>query len=365
VETDDRNLEVLVALLGLRSLGGEGIDPKHPLVTTLKKPIEAAKKLGHLEEAQVSIPTTSAKGKPTTKKVKLLSITPSGKDWITKHASAEQQAATNLGYLNALKAELERDRQKLQEEVKTALSSSAEGGGTFPKELESVTKKLIEAIGKQYEKLEQKIPVIDLTTVLSHIDQTYSRYWNQLQSQLEQDRNKLHEEIKTALAQNGSFTKELDSATKKLLEAVSKQMKTLEEKLPTNDSMTFLTPINEAFAAFQSRLTTFLSSIPTSTAIHAEPKKILESTIKQAYDKLCLFIEFKDGMVELPRLYHETRKTLPELTVSDFHKELMELWGRRELQLHVLNEVYKAAEPDKGIHHNNLLYYYLLWKRPS
>jgi hypothetical protein len=90
----------------------------------------------------------------------------------------------------------------------------------------------------------------------------------------------------------------------------------------------------------------------------------LESALRQAYEKLRLNIEYRDGLVELPHLYHELRKTLPGLTVAEYHRQLMELWNARRIELHILNEVRSAREPDKGITRNDQLYYYLLWKTP-
>src|SRR5207253_1959552 len=37
----------------------------------------------------------------------------------------------------------------------------------------------------------------------------------------------------------------------------------------------------------------------------------LETVMRQAYEKLRWNVEYHDGLVELPHLYHEVRKTLP------------------------------------------------------
>jgi hypothetical protein len=70
-------------------------------------------------------------------------------------------------------------------------------------------------------------------------------------------------------------------------------------------------------------------------------------------------------MVELPRLYHEAKRARPELTVDQFHRELLDLESQRSLDLHIRNEVRDAPEPDKGIWRNDKLYYYVFWSPPS
>ena len=84
--------------------------------------------------------------------------------------------------------------------------------------------------------------------------------------------------------------------------------------------------------------------------------------LKAAYDHLCKFAEFKDRLVELPRLYHETRKRLPTLSVEAFHGELTRLSKAYLIELRVLNEVRTAEEPHLAISRDDSLYYYARWK---
>lgn len=90
----------------------------------------------------------------------------------------------------------------------------------------------------------------------------------------------------------------------------------------------------------------------------------LDAALREAYEKLRWNVEYRDGLVELPHLYHEVRKSLPRLAVADYHAKLLELWNSRRVELHILNEVRTASEPDKAILRNDRLYYYLLWKQP-
>ena len=88
----------------------------------------------------------------------------------------------------------------------------------------------------------------------------------------------------------------------------------------------------------------------------------LGAALRAAYDHLCKFAEFKDRLVELPRLYHETRKRLPSMSVGAFHEELTRLSLAYRIELHVLNEVGTAEEPHLAISRNDRLYYYARWK---
>ena len=87
----------------------------------------------------------------------------------------------------------------------------------------------------------------------------------------------------------------------------------------------------------------------------------LRASLKAAYDHLCDFVEFRDRLVELPRLYRETAKRVPGLTPEGFKDELWRMSDEREIQLHVLNEVREAQHPELAIHRNDRLYYYLIW----
>src|SRR5262245_55412079 len=88
----------------------------------------------------------------------------------------------------------------------------------------------------------------------------------------------------------------------------------------------------------------------------------LEESIRQAYDKLRHFVEYQDGLVEIPHLYDEVRQTTPGVTLDEFKEKVKSLWNERKVELHILNEVHKAREPEKAITRSDSLYYYLIWK---
>jgi hypothetical protein len=88
----------------------------------------------------------------------------------------------------------------------------------------------------------------------------------------------------------------------------------------------------------------------------------LRQALRQAYDHLCLFVEFRDKLVEIPRLYHETVRHLPGVSVERFHRELDALSAEWKVELHKLNEVHAAKERELAIERDDRLYYYVFWK---
>ncbi len=274
---------------------------------TFKAPLKQANEEGLAEEGKTKIATTNKVGKAGMKTITVLSLTEKGEQYLRQSADPAALAATISGYFMGVKQSLEADRSHLRAEVQAAIGANAKGKGTD----DGKTPKALEKLAEQVSALLEKVKKLE----------------SDLANQLE----------KVKPATQG-----------------------------TSDSA-ILDRIDQAFAAMRHRLDQTLNAMPAAsrsdqpTPPSAAPLT-LPVALRNAYDRLCRFIEFKDGVVELPRLYHETRKFLPNLTVKEFHDELMALWQRRELELHVLNEVHMAAEPDKGIDHNNKLYYYARWK---
>jgi hypothetical protein len=100
-------------------------------------------------------------------------------------------------------------------------------------------------------------------------------------------------------------------------------------------------------------------AVEPSTALTAEQ---LRAALRSAYDHLCLFVEFRDKLVEIPRLYHEAAERLPGLSAQRFRHELEALSAERQVELHKLNEVHLAKEPELAIEKDGRLYYYVFWK---
>jgi hypothetical protein len=102
-----------------------------------------------------------------------------------------------------------------------------------------------------------------------------------------------------------------------------------------------------------------LPNAPAQVPLTSERLRIV---LKQKYDYLRQLVEFEDGLVALPRLYEKASGELPGLTVPAFHAELLKLWDERVIELHVLNEVRSAKNPELGIRRNDALYYFAYWK---
>jgi len=295
---------LLLSLLAVRLLGSKSVPAADDALKALKKGVEKAVEAGLLQKGETRLATTTRGGKSSTKKVAALDLTPQGEAFLQQAAAPEVYGATQSGLLTALQQSLDSDRQRLRDEVQAALS--AKKGKTDPakvqKELEGLSKK-VEQLLQQMAKLETTVRAGD-------------------------------------------------------------------------DGSALLTKIDQAFAGMQTRLEEALRTLPPAPKPEPAPsprpsipptpptEEALPDVLRKAYEKLCLYVEFRDGLVEMPRLYHEARKTLPGLSVKAFHDAVMALWDRRELELHVLNEVERAVEPDKAIEHHDKLYYYVLWKRP-
>jgi hypothetical protein len=293
--------KLLLSLLAVRLLGGKSVPATDDTLKALKKSVDNAVQDGLLQKGETRVATTTKTGKASSKKVAVIGLTPQGEELLRQTAAPEVYAATQSGQLTALQQTLEADHQRLREEVLAALSEKKGKG----------------------------------------------------------DPAKLQ--------------KDLDGLSKKI-EQLTKQLEKLGAALGAgDDGSALLAKIDQAFSGMRERLEEVLRTLPPAPRLEPAPPKpsptppaeeSLRGALRKAYEKLCLFVEFRDGLVELPRLYHETRKTRPDLTVKAFHDELLSLWDRRELELHVLNEADRAAEPDKAIEHHNKLYYYVLWARP-
>jgi hypothetical protein len=75
----------------------------------------------------------------------------------------------------------------------------------------------------------------------------------------------------------------------------------------------------------------------------------VQGTIKAAFDHQSLFDEHEDGVIPLFRIYHEAKKRMPDLTVPEFHEHLKDMSKDDAIELHKLNEVHMAEQPDKAI----------------
>lgn len=67
-----------------------------------------------------------------------------------------------------------------------------------------------------------------------------------------------------------------------------------------------------------------------------------DPAVRQAFvdaaDHLSQFVEYQDGLIELPRMYREVAKRVPGLTVPQFQAAVWQVKESRAVELHVLNE---------------------------
>ena len=87
----------------------------------------------------------------------------------------------------------------------------------------------------------------------------------------------------------------------------------------------------------------------------------LRAVLKQAYDHLCKFPEFRDRLVDLPSLFHETSERQAGVTAEAFMAELWRMGEEHQVQLHIINDVTAAKEPHLAISRDGDLYYYARW----
>jgi hypothetical protein len=196
-----------------------------------------------------------------------------------------------------------------------------------------------------------------------------------LRAGLEADRQTLRQEVLNAVATKTKKTGPSPEAEmvklNKAVSALAAKLQTLEDALHAVPENAVLTKIDEAFDRLLAKVQAAPrgpSSVPPITGMAPLPPlpkdDSLRPVLRQAYEKLCRFIEFESGLVDLPRLYHEARVLQPTLSLDNFHRELDSLASQRVLELRVLNEVRTAVEPEKAIRRGDNLYYFVYWKQP-
>jgi len=192
---------------------------------------------------------------------------------------------------------------------------------------------------------------------------------HELQQELKADRKALVAEVQAILtgkSKGPDPAKEIKALAGKL-DDLAKHFAKLESSLQSAGSNDVIARIDQAFMKLEQKLQSRLALSTTSPAPLSNLNSgtaSLHSLLRTAYEQLCLYSEFEDGLVPIPRLYHEARRTTPNLTVHAFHQELEALWSKRVLELKVLNEVRSASEPDKAIRRGDNLYYYVYWAQP-
>jgi hypothetical protein len=299
-------------------MGGEAVPAADEPMKSLKKLCEAAVGQGLLQKRKLPVSSTQPGGKTKVKKVDVYDLTSEGQEFLTRAVSREVLAtAEGAGFLQSLQRGIEADRQKLHEEVVLALGGKTKGkdDGKLQKELDGLVKE-VEKIARRLEKLEALARPAEDGGILGRIDQGFAA----LSARLEQALRSMPVPAAQSAAQAPSGMSPLPQP----------QRSTSQQEVK-----------------------------PGPVAA-----RDLESSLKRVYEELRLLVRYQDGLVELPELYDEVQKVLPGLTIVDYHRELLKLEQQRKVELHILNEVRLAQEPEKAINRNDAVYYYLLWKKP-
>jgi hypothetical protein len=191
-----------------------------------------------------------------------------------------------------------------------------------------------------------------------------------LRQQLEADRLTLRKEVVAALSDKtkgkGDDPAKTVGDLAKIVKQLAEKLDKIESTLQSRNDEALLARIDHAFATLQQKLAGATAPPVSSSQAVPQPtaQESLINVLRRSYRTLRQFTEFNDGLVSIPRLYHEVRRGLPQLSVEALHRELISLWDRREIELKVLNEVRMATEPDKGISRGENLYYYVYWQNP-
>jgi hypothetical protein len=290
----ERDPELLVVLLGVRTLGGHFLPKNAELFKGMKSATVRAAEQRLLQEATRTIAVTDKKGKTKEKPVAVLEVTPAGEDYLRQFATKESLEAAKSGEMQAFRSELQAGKAALRQEILSAVTSKTKTKSASP-DLGQVLKRItttLDSLAKQVADLEKSAAGQSEDPILARVDKAFDKLLTLLGS----------------------------------------------------------SSLNQTIAT---------RSDQPATAVATPLKTVLRS----AYERLCRFVEFEDGLVEIPRLYHEARKTTPTLSLEAFHREIDELWSQRELELKILNEVRTAKEPDKGIWRNDSLYYFVYWRK--
>jgi hypothetical protein len=315
VEAEDVETEpnVLVALLAVRTLGGRSAPAGHEVVKALKAPIKRAVEKGLLREETLTeqVPAEGKK-KPKTVKTKVVGLTEEGERVLRASGDPEVLAAAQArmvaAEVEALRRGVDADRAALRQEVQAALAGPGKDKGQdkFQAEVGKLAK-AVEALTEKVRQLQERQPKggTGAEALMARIDEGFI-----------------------------SLGAKLERGLQGLLRPAAPRPST---------------PAPPAAAA-------------APTAPKPPDSLSLQAVLRKVYDELkAHYREYQEGMVELPRLYHEARRTRPGLSVEEFQRELLALESKRVLELHIRNEVRDAPEADKAIRRNDKLYYFVYW----
>lgn len=340
----DTDPHLLLALLAVRLLGGRSAPAGAEAVKALKKSVQEAIARGWLREEEVTETVPVEGKKPKVKKIAVIAITDDGERVLRESASPEALAATQAGQHQALRAELdhlrqelEADRAALRQQITESLPArSKDGDDKLGRELDKLNRD-VAALAAKIEKLAggQAAPVT-ADAVLTKVDQALEG----LRARVEQALQRLP----TASPTPPAAPRPTPEPPKPAAAAPPSP-----PPQPVKPPAAAPAPAPEP-------------AKPAAPPAPPEPES-LPTLLRKAHDQLKAQPQYQEGMVDLPRLYHEARRAKPDLTVDEFRQVIDELSSQRAIDLHVHHEGQKAPEADKGLWRNNKLYYYVYWPR--
>jgi hypothetical protein len=196
-------------------------------------------------------------------------------------------------------------------------------------------------------------------------------------AELEKDRAALREQVLASIKPTGKAKADPSKEIKEIAKQVAKmseRLEKLEANLQSDSPSGILDHIDAAFAKLSAKLTGSAASVAHAVPTAPKPQaaapapvptqhaaKSVAQILEETYRELVEFKQYEDGIIDLPRLYHQAKEKHSSLTVAAFQSELQSLWSQRVLELKILNEVRKAAEPELGVRQNDSLYYYVFW----
>ena len=307
--------EILVALLAIRLLGGEDVPSNAEPAKSMKKHIEAAVTKNLLTKGKIRPLTKS--GRPGSREIDAFSLSDDGIQLLNQACGAEAAAVASAATIRTMQEELTKDRTALQAEIQAAFSKQSKSNpqAKIQKDVDALGKKVNE-LAKQLEKIETRLAATDNdseSAVIAKLDHSFALFQERLEKAL--------------------------------------------QGLPAAaDASATVVPSPQT--------TSEVNGAPPKSESVSEPPPDLEQTIRAAHAILSRYRQYEDGLVAIPHIYKEVVTKIPTLSVSDFQQKLMELWDAEIVELHILNEVRTAKEPDKAVHWNDSLYYFLTWEKP-
>ncbi len=373
----DTDPNLLLALLAVRLLGGHAAPAGAEAIKALKKFVKDATDKGLLKEDTVTETVPVEGGKPKSKKVAVIALTEAGEQALRKAASSETLSATQSGHLHALRHRLEADLEALKGEVKTRLAASGKGEkdeDKVTKELGKLSQAVHDLVGK-VGKLEGLSPKSHGESVLTLIEQGYGG----LKTKLEQALHGLTSVVGPALTPKPSGEPAKPHETAKTHEApkphdaarpaasspsghTAAPAHTAPKPAPAPAPKPAESPRPAHPPQAQTPAPATTRPEPASTPAPSGPPT-MAGILHKAYDTLKKLPQYQEANVDLPRLFHEACRAKPDLTVKDFHHELLALEDQRALNLSFHPDAKHAPEADKGLDRHGKLCYYVYWYR--